>query len=86
MAKSTDELCPRCYIGRLQKGKAPFLALYKQRLLTVPATTAYTCDICDYREFDDPVVERLMQMAEIGYSADITPGVTSIPNKLLPTK
>jgi hypothetical protein len=86
MAKPTDELCPRCYIGRLQKGKAPFLALYRQRLLTVPVATSYTCDICDYREFDDPVVEQLMRMAEISPSVDVSPGVSAVTNKLVPTK
>mgnify|MGYP005843598491 CR=1 FL=1 len=57
MAKLTDELCPRCFIGKLALGRATFTTLYQGRLLTVADADAFTCDICDYREFADARVE-----------------------------
>lgn len=70
MAKLNDELCPRCFVGRLQKGQATFITVYEGQLVTVPGAAAYTCDICDYREFDDPVVEWIADLAGLDLAAD----------------
>lgn len=64
MVKLNDELCPRCFVGRLQKGQATFITVLDGKLVTIPGALAYTCDICDYREFDDPVVEWVAEMTE----------------------
>lgn len=44
--------CPRCQIGHLHQGKATFSVLYHGLLLTIQDMDAWTCDICQYREFD----------------------------------
>jgi hypothetical protein len=71
MAKADDELCPRCFVGRLQKGQAAFIAVYEGQLVTVPGAVAFTCDICNYREFDDPVVEWVAEI--VGLEPTIDP-------------
>jgi YgiT-type zinc finger domain-containing protein len=81
MAKTTDELCPRCFIGRLEAGKASFLALYEGQLLTVPNVTAYTCDICDYREYDDPLVTWVAELTGVTPSTEFNPANSTIANK-----
>ncbi len=85
MAKQTDELCPRCFIGRLQKGHATFLAIYNDQLTAVPGAVAYTCDICDFQEFDDPLVEWVASLAGL----DLTPETLPPPmnaSKMRPPK
>lgn len=73
MAKPDDELCPRCFVGRLQKGEATFLTVYEGQLVTVPGAVAFTCDICDYREFDDPMVEWVVELVGLGPLPDPLP-------------
>lgn len=46
------QLCPQCHIGRIQLGNAPFIATFRGRPLVLPDAPAYTCDYCDYMEFD----------------------------------
>jgi YgiT-type zinc finger domain-containing protein len=53
---NNEELCPRCLIGRLRDGVATFSVLYQGELLVVPQVKAFTCDICDYREYDDALI------------------------------
>ncbi|GEM_PF-3824259 len=57
MAKLTDELCPRCFIGKLTLGTATFVTVHNERVFSLPEADAFTCDICDYREFADARVE-----------------------------
>lgn len=70
MAKPDDELCPRCFVGRLQKGEATFITVYEGQLVTIPGATAFTCDICDYREFDDPMVEWVAELVGLDLVAE----------------
>lgn len=62
MAKPTEELCPRCFIGRFQEGRAVLTGVYQGKLLALPRVKAFTCDICGYREFDDSRMLLLSQL------------------------
>lgn len=65
MVEFDDELgdgCPRCRVGRIQLSKRPYLELYKGHLFTVPDATCYVCDVCDYAEFDETIIELIGNM------------------------
>lgn len=57
--------CPRCQIGVLQRGQATFTAIYMDDLLSVPHLTAWTCDICGYREFDAHALQQVELLTDM---------------------
>jgi YgiT-type zinc finger domain-containing protein len=57
--------CPRCQIGVLQRGQATFTAILNDDLLSVPDLTAWTCDICGYREFDAHALQHVELLTDM---------------------
>lgn len=51
-----EELCPRCFIGVLRFSLEPYTILWKEQVINVSDSPAYTCDICAYREYEDELV------------------------------
>jgi hypothetical protein len=48
--------------------KRPYLELYRGHLFTIPDATCYECDVCDFIEFDESIVEMIGDMV-FGISA-----------------
>ncbi|MDX2137888.1 MAG: hypothetical protein SF123_07310 [Chloroflexota bacterium] len=59
MMKNSAQPCPRCQIGHLQRGQATFTAVYQNTLLSVPNVADWSCDICQYHEFDYDVLRQV---------------------------
>ena len=57
-----DDVCPRCRIGRIHLGRRPYLELYQGHLFTIPDATTYECDVCDWVEFDEGIVQLIGDM------------------------
>jgi hypothetical protein len=51
--------CPNCQIGLCQPGKTTYLRLHEGLLVSVPDMPMWTCDICQYQEFDPDMITRL---------------------------
>lgn len=51
--------CPRCQIGVLKPGLATYAGLYRGMFISAPSVPSYSCDICQYREFDDRALTSL---------------------------
>ncbi len=52
-------LCPCCQIGYCQPGTGTYLRMVGDKLASVPDMPAWTCDVCNYQEFDREEVMRL---------------------------
>lgn len=55
--------CPRCQIGTMQPTTATYTAMYRGSLLSIPNIPAWTCDICQYTEYEDMAMGRLEALA-----------------------
>lgn len=73
MTEKTAPACPRCQIGYLQPGLTTYSGIYHGTLLSVPNVPTWTCDICQYQEYDD--VAMLHLEALVG---DFTPPADTI--------
>jgi hypothetical protein len=62
MNSNTFHSCPRCQIGHLQPGEATFSAVLNESLLSIGGVTAWTCDICQFREFDRDALAEIEQV------------------------
>lgn len=51
--------CPNCQIGLCQPGKITYVRLYEGLLVSVPDMLVWTCDICQYQEFDPDIIAHL---------------------------
>lgn len=60
--EAVADICPRCRVGRLQKGSKPFLRLFRGHLFTIPDALIYQCDVCAYYEFDETSFEIISDM------------------------
>lgn len=50
--------CPCCHIGFCQPGTKTYLRVQDGLLLAIPDMTLWTCDICQYQEFDPERVKQ----------------------------
>ena len=57
-----DDTCPNCRVGRIQLGRRPYLELYQGHLFTVPDATCYECDVCNFVEFDEAIINLMGDM------------------------
>ena len=51
--------CPNCQIGLCQPGNMTYVCLHEGLLVSVPDMPVWTCDICQYQEFDPDIIARL---------------------------
>ncbi|MBL8161012.1 MAG: hypothetical protein JNJ61_03435 [Anaerolineae bacterium] len=51
--------CPCCHIGFCQPGNKTYMRVHGDLLLCIPDMTMWTCDICQYQEFDPERVKHL---------------------------
>lgn len=42
--------------------RQPYLELYRGHLFTIPDALCYECDVCEYVEFDDALIEIMGDM------------------------
>ncbi|MBZ0284269.1 MAG: hypothetical protein K8L97_26250 [Anaerolineae bacterium] len=59
MSDQTAYPCPCCQIGFCQPGTQTYLRMHNGLLVSVPDVPMWTCDICQYQEFDQ---ERLRSL------------------------
>jgi rubredoxin len=52
MSEKTTYVCPQCQIGHLQLGKQTFVRVYAGLVVSIPDMPCFTCDVCDYQEFE----------------------------------
>ncbi|MFO7322707.1 MAG: hypothetical protein DIU68_013330 [Chloroflexota bacterium] len=52
MSDKATLLCPHCQIGHLQEGMQTYVRVVNGMVISMPDTTAYTCDVCGFQEFD----------------------------------
>ncbi len=62
MTDKSTYSCPRCQIGHLHRSQAAFVTLYREMPLSIPNMDSWTCDICQYQEFDYDAVYHLEQI------------------------
>ncbi|MCA9907116.1 MAG: hypothetical protein KC519_00605 [Anaerolineae bacterium] len=62
MTDKTTYACPRCQIGHLHRSRAAFVTLYRGMPLSIPNMDSWTCDICQYQEFDYDALNHLEQI------------------------
>lgn len=55
--ESNDTTCPHCQIGRITQSQRPYLEMVNGHLFTIPKAICFTCDVCDFTEFDRASVE-----------------------------
>jgi YgiT-type zinc finger domain-containing protein len=63
MHAKSPYMCPRCQIGHLQRGQATFVTCLNDQLLSIPDVAAWSCDICQYREFDVEAIHQIEVLA-----------------------
>jgi hypothetical protein len=51
--------CPNCEIGQCHPSKHTFLGVYNGMFVSAPQIPFWTCDICQYQEFDREAIEKL---------------------------
>jgi hypothetical protein len=51
--------CPRCQIGVLKPGLATYTSTVRGMFVSAPSMPAYTCDVCQFREFDEQALTYL---------------------------
>lgn len=72
--------CPRCQIGNLQAGTATYTYVYNGMLLSVPGMPAWTCDLCQYQEFDYDAVARIEALVgHVGMPSDPARPASKLP-------
>lgn len=74
MTQSASFPCPQCDIGYCSPSRATWVTLFEGRLLSMPDTPVYICDICGYREFDVPGVAARPASGEEGQLPAVQPG------------
>jgi len=62
MPDETIYPCPNCQIGHCHTGRATYVHVYGDMLVSVPHMLAWVCDICGYQEFDRATLLRLETM------------------------
>lgn len=68
--------CPRCQIGVLQPTLATYCGIYHGMVISVPNMPSWTCDICNYREYEPSAqaqVSVLLGQLEMASAAARTP-------------
>ncbi|MBE2272284.1 MAG: hypothetical protein IAE80_28875 [Anaerolinea sp.] len=71
MASTATPSCPRCQIGHLQVGSATYSCVQQGVFLSVPNVPSWTCDICQYREFDfDALIRIEALVGQLGPASD----------------
>lgn len=83
MADLTGYPCPQCQIGYYQPGKKTYLRLHHGMLISVPEMPVWTCDICQYEEFDRDAV---LQLETLLGSAESTPDTQRSNTKVQPVE
>jgi hypothetical protein len=51
--------CPLCLVGYCQPGTGTYLRVVGDILVSAPDMPAWTCDVCNYQEFEQEAVLRL---------------------------
>ena len=65
-----SEFCPRCQLGHLQREKSTYVKLHGEKLICVPHSHVYRCDVCGYQEYDILEIQQLYAL--IGQSENDT--------------
>lgn len=68
--------CPRCQIGVLKPELATYTGLFRGMFISAPSVPSYSCDICQYREFDDRALtylDALVGQLSLPHEAPRTP-------------
>ncbi len=51
--------CEICHIGTLQKMRATYTVRWRSRLIIVPGTPAWLCDVCGEFSYDPEITSRI---------------------------
>ena len=54
--------CPRCQIGHCSPGKTTYTRLYNGKVISVPDMIVFTCDVCEYQEYDPEALINLQAL------------------------
>lgn len=52
MSKRNAYPCPNCQIGSCQPGLSTYTLVHEGMLVSLPDMPTWTCDICQYQEYD----------------------------------
>lgn len=76
--------CPYCQVGYCQPGKGTYLRIVGNMLVSVPDMPAWTCDVCNYQEFDRESVLRLEML--LGQTDDLVSDAARMTTKTQPVE
>lgn len=72
MATTAAPSCPRCLIGHLETRKSTYSCVHQGVYLSIPNMLSWTCDICQYQEFDyDAITQVEALVGQLGLPADL---------------
>ena len=77
-AKAPGFACPRCTVGRCTPQRTIFCDMLHDQLLSIPNVHAHICDVCNFVEFDQELLDTLWERLYNGTSReDLVPAVSS---------
>ena len=72
MVTTVTPSCPRCLIGQLDMNKTTYSCVHQGVFLSIPNMISWTCDICQYQEFDyDAITQVEALVGQLGLPADL---------------
>jgi hypothetical protein len=72
--------CPCCQVGYCQPGTGTYLRMVGNTLVSAPDMPAWTCDVCNYQEFEREDVMRLDML--LGQPDEVNADLQRISAKL----
>ncbi len=76
-AKAPGYACPRCTVGRCTLQHTTFSDMLHDELLCIPNVQAHICDVCNFVEFDQELLDVLWEgLYNGGSREDYAPAVS----------
>jgi hypothetical protein len=82
-------ICPCCQIGHCHPGRVTYVAMADDQPVIVPDVLAWTCDVCQYREYDREAIrqlESLLGQGEAGADAPRSSKTAAIDPSVTPRR
>lgn len=77
-AKAPGYACPRCTVGRCTPQRTAFCDMVHDQLFSLPNALAHVCDVCNFVEFDQELLDVLWESLYGGAAReDSVPAVSS---------